>query len=793
MKKLFALLAFCACLTPGLLAQDAPLDTLLQKFKKHREAVLQEKIYAHLDRTFYLTGETLWFSLYTVEGALHKPADVSKVAYVEILDKANFPILQAKIELENGTGHGSFFLPASLNSTPYKFRAYTSWMKNFSPEFYFHQNIAIVNPFITPEATDNTATRTFSAAFFPEGGNLVSGIQTRIAFRITDETGKGVSCRGMISDSRGDTLVTFAPAKFGLGSFMFTPAENETYSVILIDAQGRRQTQPLPKIYPSGYVLQLKDSGEFLQVNVRSKGAGDGPVYLFVHARQIIAHARRETLRDNEAIFVVRKKDLVDGISHFTLFNDHLAPVCERLYFTYPGKALDIAVGSNQKSFGPRKKVTLSLETKGISGEAHASNLSMSVYKLDSLSGGSPTNIYPYLWLGSDLSGEIESPDYYFDAPKKVSEELMDNLMLTHGWRRFDWKDVLGNNRSFGFLPETRNHIITGIVSENGMAKQGVFTHLGSPGPIIRAYGSWSNVRGEVRFEVKDFYGPRRIIVQTQSDSSERHEVKILNPFADRFAAGKLPPLILNKNFANDILSRSIAMQVQDIYYYDEYANRIIEPLIDSSAFYGKADATYLLDDYTRFPVMEEVMREYVPGVFVRKRRDGFHFLVIDEVRGGILNGSPMVLLDGVAVPDVDNIMSMDPLKIRKLEVVKRQYFLGQSVFSGIVSYTTYKGDLGGMEFDPSTVSLNYDGLQLKREFYSPQYSRQQETDRKPDQRYLLYWHPAITTDDHGKSQVEFFTSDVPGRYLVVIQGLSGEGYSGTKQFTFSVSAQDQP
>ena len=99
-------------------------------------------------------------------------------------------------------------------------------------------------------------------------------------------------------------------------------------------------------------------------------------------------------------------------------------------------------------------------------------------------------------------------------------------------------------------------------------------------------------------------------------------------------------------------------------------------------------------------PVMEEVMREYVPGVFVRKRKDGFHFIVLDLVNGGVLPGDPMVLLDGVPILDVDDIMAVDPRRIRKLEVVNRQYHLGQAVFFGIVSYTSYQGDLAGVEVE---------------------------------------------------------------------------------------------
>ena len=331
------------------------------------------------------------------------------------------------------------------------------------------------------------------------------------------------------------------------------------------------------------------------------------------------------------------------------------------------------------------------------------------------------------------------------------------------------------------------------MVTKAGEKQRGVLTYLGSPGKIIRAYGSWSNAEGEVRFEIKDFYGPRRIIIQANTDSSQTYDVKIQNPFSTYFDNDKLPSFTMNEKTGEELLSRSIAMQVQDIYYYEQYGNSLLQPTIDSSAFYGKADATYYLDDYTRFPLMEEVMREYVPGVFVRKRKDGFHFILVDDVHGGVIYGDPMVLLDGVPIPDVDDVMRMDPLRIKKLEIIKRRYYLGQATFSGIVSYTTYRGDLAGMQLDPRSISLNYDGLQLKRKFHSPRYNNQTANDRLPDQRYLLHWAPDITTDQQGKHQLEFYTSDVPGQYLVVVEGLNAKGYSGSKTYSFSVQPADNP
>ncbi|HMF72892.1 MAG TPA: hypothetical protein VK616_15545, partial [Flavitalea sp.] len=415
--------------------QEQALDTLVKRFKYYRVNALQEKMYAHLDRSFYLTGETLWFKVYTVDGTFHKPLNVSKVAYVEILDKANLPVLQAKIQLESGRGNGSFFLPATLNSGNYRFRLYTNWMKNFSPEYFFSQDFTIVNPFVRLEPTQRETPLSYTADFFPEGGNMVAGLQNKIGFKITDSTGKGVSCTGYVLNDKNDTVSTFRPTRFGIGHFLFTPAADTRYRVIVEDGQGKTSLHPFTEVHPSGYVLHLQDSGQYLRVHVTSQSLQLPYVYLFVHARQLIAKAELQTLRQNKAVFILNKNELPDGISHFTVFNEQLEPLCERLYFTYPEKLLGIDLKGNQPEYNYRKRVAVSIQTSNNSGTPLSANLSMSVFRIDSLPGNQPAGIFHHLWLNADLAGTIESPEYYFRKSDPSASQAMDDLMLTHGWR----------------------------------------------------------------------------------------------------------------------------------------------------------------------------------------------------------------------------------------------------------------------------------------------------------------------------------------------------------------------
>jgi hypothetical protein len=186
------------------------------------------------------------------------------------------------------------------------------------------------------------------------------------------------------------------------------------------------------------------------------------------------------------------------------------------------------------------------------------------------------------------------------------------------------------------------------------------------------------------------------------------------------------------------------------------------------------------------------VLREYVKGVWVRKRKDGFHFLVMDNVNQTVFEEDPLILLDGVPAFDVNDVMELNPANIKKLDVFTRMYYLSDQAFPGIVSYSSYAGDMAGFQLDPKTLTLDYEGLQLQREFYSPRYENEsQRKSRLPDQRTVLHWAPDINTEN-GKAKVEFYTSDQEGNFIVIIEGLTAHGEPGSVVGQFKVIPQQK-
>jgi hypothetical protein len=668
-----------------------------------------------------MAGEIIWCKVYAVDASLNQPLDLSKVAYVEILDKNHGQVLKAKINMKNGSGNGSFFLPLTLNTGTYTLRAYTKWMKNFSADFYFEKTISVFNTLKAQVKSTGKDSIPYDIQFFPESGSLVEGVNSKVGFRVVGRNGKGLDCSGTIINQDDKEVASFHTLQFGLGHFYFTPSANEKYHALIKFENDTTLNVPIPEIFKRGYVMQLADSGKDL-VNVKVNTdlqTDDRMIYLFVHTRQLIKVQKSLRLINHEAVFTVDKNLFGEGITHLTLFDDKQQPVCERLYFKRPA-SLNISATSMNYEYLSRKKVEVDIATKDQFNNPVATDLSVSVFRVDSLHTNETGNILNYLWLCSDLKGNIESPDFYFRDSSAQAGEAMDNLMLTHGWSRFRWNDVFQlASKKMEFLPEYEGQLITGKLFDNtnSLPVDNIPAYFSVKNKQFVFNTASSNKEGKFYLNMHDYFGNEEIIVQTNNENSSPYRIEIDNPYSDKFSSNRASAVAYSGDLDTNLLTHSISTQVQNAYYYEKTRN-CYNPYADSLVFYGPPDQTYLLDDYTRFTSMEEVLREYVLEVGVRKS-EGKKYLQVWKEDKNDIKGPPLVLLDGVPYFNVDSILRFDPLKIKKLEIMKRRYYLGQTVFDGIVSFRTYNGDLGGTPLDSKAVIHEYEGLQLEREFFA--------------------------------------------------------------------------
>ena len=695
-------------------------QSIVQTFNQYREQYIPEKLFVHTDRDSYVSREILWFRIYYVDAFYNKPASLSQIAYIEMLDKNNLPVIQQKVSLKAGESNGSMIIPVNIPSGVYRLRAYTNWMKNFSPDYYFEKAIRITRPQNGQPDSAISKTKHYDIQFFPEGGNLVQQIESRVAFRITDAHGRGLEFNGILINGNKDTILKFHPANRGLGNFLFTPAPGQTYKAIIRFPGGEEVVKELPAAYPDGYTLSLsKTNEEKINVHMNASSSLDGEdVYLFVHGSHSFLPVEKNKLVDRRANFLLNPAELEEGISHFTLFDKLGRPVCERLYFKYPEKRLLISLSANPE-YKIREKIDLELSAKDSAGMPVSADLSIGVYRLDSLQDLDPANISEYLYLGSEL-GAVESPSSYFEEDKS-READMDNLMLTHGWRRFVWKDLLEHKSvSLEFAPEHYGHIIQGKLVDNntGLPAVGINTYLSIPSSRNEFRCTTSSTDGHVKFEMPGFYGSQEIILQTNTSEDSTHHVEVTDPFSEKYSSRSLPEYVVPADNAADLLDHSIAEQVQHI-YAGPRLNRFSMPAIDTTSFYSDPDERYYLDSFTRFQTMEEVIREYVVSTNVTHHREKFQLRLVNKPQMQFFGDPPLILIDGVPFFEPDDLFQQDPVKIRRIDLVNREYSLGYRYFYGVISLTTYRGDLNGIRMNPHATVFDYPGIPEQREFFS--------------------------------------------------------------------------
>jgi len=790
-KMLFAFLLF----SQVTMAQQPFVNTSDTKQAAQSGQSIQEKLFVHTDKNYYLAGEILWLKLYNLDAVKHTPATISKVAYVELLDANNKPLLQTKLALEDGLGKGALQLPLDVETGTYRLRVYTNWMKNCGEECFFQKNVTILN---TLRGTANNVSKvetSFNLAFFPEGGNLVTGVENKVAFKATGAQGKGLFFTGILLNDKGDSLATITPAHRGMGSFTFNPKEGEKYKAVLTLPNGSIHTRELPAAADRGYAMQLTPTGDKrLKLSVQQKGTGqDGAtVYLAATTNNQVKAATQAAFNNNMAVMYIDPALLDEGISKLTLFDNNRQPIAERLYFKKPEKSLQLEAVSNAATYDSRKKVNITIQAKDEKAIAQKANLSMSVYLLDSMQQWGNQTINEYLWLTSELKGIIEAPEYYLQNATAEAAQAADLLMLTHGWRRFSNSatNESKSKASFTHPMEYDGHIVKGIVRslQTGQPAAGIQTYLSVPGSNIQLYTSRSNKEGMVQFNVKNYFGAGVVVLQINTETDSMYQVQLLSPFAESYSTTSAQSMAqLPAQLESSLVNGSIGMQVQNIYHADSLLRYRLRKR-DSLPFYGTPNNSYLLDEYTRFTTMEEVLREYVREINVRKRGGQYQMIVYNEPEQLFFRDNSLIMVDGVPLFNQSSLFSYNPLKVKKLEVVTRRYFVGHLTFNGIASFTTHTGNFEGLELNPRAVIIDYEGLQQQREFYAPAYETEaQLLSRLPDFRNVLHWEPQIKYDGTGQQQVSFFTSDRKGKYRVVIQGVSNDGYAGATSFDIEV------
>ncbi len=430
------------------LADDAFVINLTKALKNNGYAFMGEKVYLHLDKPFYAAGESIWFSAYLVQASTHLLTSSSGVLYIELLNDRGEIVLRKRILMENGRGNAQMDIPGELEEGAYEVLAFTNWMRNFDHGLFFSKKVNIYSSGATKKQRTSGEERQkdIDLQFFPEGGDLIAGIPAQVAFKAIDPDGVHVDVKGTIYDSTNKKIADFKSSHLGMGTLILSPAGDISYYAILAGDAGKHKYS-LPEVRPEGFsmmVNNLKSKGVDLLIKTSPK-YHDAVFYLIARMRGVIYHKYKGRFQNRVTRVEIPKSKLPDGVLQITLFDDKGQPHCERLVFinNYQNPVINIRTSGSSFIQGQNSSVWLNLRDQDGKPIRNAA-LSVSLTSTQWVPYNKyQDNISTHLLLNNDLKGCIENPGYYFADDSRDRQRALDLVMMTHGWRRFSWRDLL--------------------------------------------------------------------------------------------------------------------------------------------------------------------------------------------------------------------------------------------------------------------------------------------------------------------------------------------------------------
>lgn len=784
------------------------LKSLINKFESYTASVPIEKVFIHLNKPYYFTGENIWFKAYIVNGYDHIMKPVSKILYTQIYNSKKELIKSIKLQITDGYAVGDFKLDQDLKQGKYLIVAYTNGMRNFDKQFLFHKYIdvfssidnnsdTIVNK-ITPISTD--------LQFFPEGGSLIENITSQLAFKATDKNGNSINIEGEIYDQNHILHKTFKTSHLGMGKIDFTPKENETYYAI-IKSERNKKHYDLPSPLQQGYVLSAYNN-EIDRIKIKIQtNTPNNTIWLIGQCRGKVYYAIEVFLNNKNVQFEIPKLKFPSGVIQFTLFDHNKRPFAERLVFVKnEPDLLNISLIPDKENYLPREKVELEIKATDKLGIPQKVNLSLSVndyFQINQKDNFDNNNIYSYLLLTSELKETIENPDYYFKDNNNESQNSLDILLMTQGWRRFIWQQVLENEKIPWKYP-----------FEKGISLNGKIDHC------PKKYSIEENTLNVMLFSNKTFFD----VISPSPDSTftlnlpefKGEEDLIIQPL-DR--KGKPVSLDLHVdtsamlddlNYSCQLNKNELTEPQLDLQKESEYLDKsfkdlniALEEVTVTAKRIEKKPETYILTtregvNIEKADVKYENVAMYfsrLPGVILEPTGgpNFFSFKLFRSTKTFSI-GHPLIVIDDLARPTyeglyiINNINPENVLSINILRGPQASQF-GMRGINGVILVYTKKGVNISKRFEDEFKhsSFKITGFYSNREYYCPSYSKPKKEHEKRDIRASIYWNANIQTDENGYAKVTFYNSDRNTRIKAQIQGIGSNGTLGYKELFYDV------
>jgi len=746
-----------------------------------------ERAYIHYDKAAYSAGETVWFKAYMMSEI--GPATGAKTLYVDWIDDKGSLMHHGVSPVVEGITNGQFDIPEDYKGKYIHVRAYTKWMLNFDSAFLYNRNIRMLTKDNSPPEKTVAVP---SIVFFPEGGDLVAGLSNKIAFKANDQWGRPVRVKGIVLGSDGKVTDSIRTIHNGMGYFFLVPQPGLNYTAKWKDEKNVEHATPLPAIKQNGVSMQVVVSGSNRLLTVYyTQGLANASDTLNIIGTMYQREAFKISRPTNVPFIkaTIPTTELPSGILTITVFDKRWNSLAERITF----------VNNEEYVFRPEMEVQrwglnkrARNEIKIRVPDSLAANMSVSVTDV-AIGTDSNNNIISHLLLTSEIKGDVYEPAYYFSNTSETVSQHLDLVMLTHGWRRFKWDQVVA-----GKVPKPKFEKDTAYLSLSGKI-YGVLPGQIQPGTSIILLLKQKDLKGGFMFVPLrpdgTFNDPSVIIFDTAHVYYQFEKSKGLGDASVQFMPGRLPgpsPAASSQNDAS-IIWFDTTGTLRQMRLATE-ANEI------AARFKVKTLENVTVTSRTK-PQVQVLDEKYTSGLFIG---DGIQFdLVNDPAAFGSQNifnylqgkvaglqvnpstnppslswrgGAPQLFLDEIPT-DPDFISSVNINDVAYVKVFRPPFMGGYNGANGAIAIYTRRGDdvksVPGKGLNNNKVF----GYTLIKEFYSPNYSSFRQSNEQRDLRTTLYWNPAVVASPVKREVVlSFYNNDVTNAFRVVIEGMTKDG-----------------
>ena len=843
-KRITFLLSFCLPLAI-VWGEIPPAKTVFTQYMNQAQTFAnnfpREKAYLHFDNTSYYVGDTIWFKAYVTLAEQQTFSQISRPLYVELVDQTGHIADKQIIKLTQGEGNGQFILPPSMLSGYYEVRAYTRWMLAFNEPQYFSRTFPIyqltnsdklersITTYELSSSMENRPSETeekLNVRFFPEGGQLVEGVTSQVAFKAESKNEGNIELSGTIYTKEGAEITSFETLHDGMGRFEYTPSAQP--AIAKVDFQGKKYEFTLPQALPNGYVLSTVSNAGALLVRVFCNAATpqDTLAVFISHQGRPYVHQLISCRADAPREFILPTRKLPAGVLQVSLINRAGNTLCERFVFANPRAPLQISTEGLKEVYAPYAPIRCELQIKNAKGEPVSGELSVSIrdgVRSDYLE--YDNNIFTDLLLTSDLKGYIHQPGYYFASPSPRKQTELDVLLMVHGWRKYDMSQAISTAPFTPLqLPETQlalNGQVKSTILKNKLKDIALSVIVKKDDQFITG-GTVTDENGRFTIPVEDFEGTTEAVIQTRKVGKERNkDASILidrnfSPAPRAYGYKELHPewkdlaYWQQKAESFDSLYMDSIRRVEGLYVLDEVeikskrrqgsnmATKISEKSID--AYYDVRRSVDVLRDNGKIvTTIPELMEKLSPQFYWDRTNDkhtyrqkpicyimdnhilsetetqmmltevdGLASIIISKGTGGIDDD----IIQNTKMSEVTDSTGVDISKLDKYSVfylipLPRRDVLNKSQSAVL-----------------GTRQTVIQGYTRPLEYYSPAYPTKELYMDKVDKRRTLYWNPSVQADENGKAVIECYNNQYSTPLIIQAETLGKDGQIGSMRYS---------